>query len=411
MTDRLPPATETTVRPVHPLASGPKMLTSSKSIASTPGVPVSEAPTALYRKKRPAKDDASIARWRAVEKRERSADGSFVFAVTTTGVYCRPSCPARRPKRENVQFFADGVAARTAGFRACMRCRPDEVPAIDSAVARARQLLDGAEGETIALADLAAAVRLSPSHLQREFRRRIGLSPKQYALAHRAERLKREMGTSRTVIDAGFEAGYGSASRIYDEAARNLGMTPGRFRSGGRGVRIAFSIQATTLGYLLLAVTGRGLCAARMGDDEAALRTELAADFPNATRVEDRAALASHFEAIAALVAGASDDPALPALDIQASPFQARVWQALRRIPRGATVTYGELARALGRPQAVRAVARACATNPVALVVPCHRVIGKDGALTGYRWGVKRKQALLALEGATPGSRRRSTPR
>lgn len=404
MSDLAPPTAEAPTPP----SAGLEMLTSPKSIASTPGAPVSESPTPLYRKKRPANEDASTARWRAVCARDRSADGSFVFAVSTTGIYCRPSCPARRPLQENVEFFEEGGAARAAGFRACKRCSPDEQPAIERAVAQARQLLDRTEGETIALGDLATAVRLSPAHLQREFLRRIGLSPKQYTLAHRAERLKREIGKGRTVLDAGFEAGYGSASRVYDEAARKLGMTPGRFRAGGRGVRIAFSTRATELGRLLLAVTDRGLCAVRLGDDDEAVRAALAAEFPNATLVETGLALAPLFAQIAALLEG---DAAPPPLDIQATAFQALVWQALQRIPRGTTVSYGELARALGRPKAARAVARACATNPVALVVPCHRVVGADGVLTGYRWGVKRKQALLALEAATSSSRRRAAPR
>ena len=416
MTDLSPFAAEILDHPVHRLAPGLEMLTSPESIASTPGAPVSAAPTPPYRKKLLADEDASTAHWRAVLDRDRSADGSFVFAVTTTGIYCRPSCPARRPRRENVKFFADGDEARTAGFRACKRCRPDEEPAIDRAVAGARQLLDAANGETITLADLGAAVKLSASHLQREFQRRIGLSPKQYALAQRAERLKREMSLRRTVLEAGFEAGYGSASRVYDEAARKLGMSPGRFRSGGRGVRIAFSTQVTPLGRLLLAVTDRGLCAVRLGDDDDAVRQELAAEFFDATLLEDDSALAPFFEKVVALLAGSSGiTPLEIPLDIQATAFQALVWQALQRIPRGTTVSYGELARQLGRPKAVRAMARACATNPVALVVPCHRVVGKDGALTGYRWGVKRKQALLALEAGTAKgaakARRRPVPR
>ena len=339
-------------------------------------------------------------RWRAVEERDRAADGRFVFAVKTTGVYCRPSCPARRPRPENVDFFADGRAARAAGFRACKRCRPDEVPAIERAVAEARRLLDAAEGESVALAELAAAVDLSPAHLQREFRRRIGLSPKQYALAHRAERLRRGLGAGQKVLDAGFEAGYGSASRLYDEAAKSLGMTPGRFRNGGSGERIAFAHRETAFGHLLLAATGRGLCAVRLGDSAQAVRAALAAEFPRAELVEDPAALASIFEGAAAMLAGAAEASAPPALDIAATPFQALVWQALQRIPRGSTVTYGELARAIGRPKAVRAVAAACAANPVAVVVPCHRVVGRAGALTGYRWGVERKRALLAAEAA-----------
>ncbi len=391
MTNLAPPTAEAQAPP----PAGPVMLTSPKSKTSPALAPVSEAPIPLYRKKRPGDEDAPTARWRAVESRERAADGTFVFAVTTTGIYCRPSCPARRPKRENTQFFADGPAARAAGFRACKRCCPDEQPAIERAVAQARELLDAAEGEPFPLTQLAAKVKLSPSHLQREFQRQIGLSPKQYERAHRLERLRRGMAGSRTILDAGFEAGYGSASRLYDDATRTLGMTPGRFRDGGRGVRIAFAQRKTALGHLLLATTERGLCAVRVGDSAEAVRAELAAEFPRATLVEDRTALARQFESVAALLAGQAAE--LP-LDIQATAFQALVWQALQRIPRGKTMSYGELARVLGRPKAARAVARACATNPVALVVPCHRVVGQDGALTGYRWGVERKRQLLERE-------------
>ncbi len=387
--------------------SAPVMLTSPMPTTLEVGTPVAEAQMPLDRKRSSADEDLAAARWRAVHQRDAAEDGGFVFAVRTTRVYCRPSCPARRPRPENVVFFTDGAAARAAGFRACRRCRPDEVPAIERAVAEVRRILDAAEGEAVALAELASAVALSPAHLQREFRRRMGLSPKQYALAHRAERLRRGLGTGRSVLDAGFEAGYGSASRLYDEAAKNLGMTPGRFRDGGRGVRIAFGLRKTGIGWLLLAATDRGLCAVRLGASAAAVHGELAAEFPRAQLEEDRAALAPHFEAVEALLRGEST---VPPLDIQATPFQARVWQALQQIPRGETVSYGELARAIGRPKAVRAVAGACAANPVALVVPCHRVVGRDGALTGYRWGVKRKRALLASEAAEP-SKAASTPK
>lgn len=411
MTDGAPLAATTAAGASRP--TQPEVLASPKALApgtpGTPGTPrtgatVAEVQMPLYRKERYADEDVATARWRAVHDRDRTADGSFVFAVKTTGVYCRPSCPARRPKLQNVSFYSDTAAARAAGFRACKRCHPDEVPAIERAVAEARRILDAANGEAVALAELAAAVRLSPAHLQREFRRRIGLSPKQYELAHRAERLRRGLGESRSVLDAGFEAGYGSASRIYDEAARNLGMTPGRFRDGGRGVRIAFAHRKTELGWLLLAATDRGLCAARFGASSTSLQAELAAEFPGALLAEDRTALAPHFAAVAALLAGA---PTRPPLDIQATPFQALVWQALLRIPRGETVSYGELARAIGRPKAVRAVAGACAANPVALVVPCHRVVGRNGALTGYRWGVRRKRALLAAEATEAALARR----
>lgn len=395
MPDSAPLAVPTGARDSR--STPPEVLTSPRSMPSKLATAVAEVQMPLYRKGSGAHEDVATARWRAVQGRDRNADGSFVFAVKTTGVYCRPSCPARRPRPENVSYYADGVAARTAGFRACRRCRPDEVPAIDHAVAEARRILDAALGEAVSLAELAQRTRLSPAHLQREFRRRIGLSPKQYALAHRAERLKRALASGHGVLDAGFEAGYGSASRIYDEATRALGMTPGRFRDGGRGTRISFDHRKTALGYLLLAATERGLCAVRLTETAAAARADLAAEFPRATFAHDRAALAAYFERIETLLAGGAG---LPELDIEATPFQALVWQALLRIPRGATMTYGELASAIGRPTAVRAVARACAANPVALAIPCHRVVGREGALTGYRWGVKRKQALLALENA-----------
>jgi len=378
-----------------------EVLASPKSMQANTVTTLAEVEMPLYPKEGDDREDVATARWRAVRERDRAADGGFVFAVKTTGVYCRPSCPARRPRPENVEFFAEGDAARVAGFRPCKRCRPDDVPAIERAVAEARQILDAAEGEALALADLAKAVGLSPAHLQREFRRRIGLSPKQYALAHRAERLRRGLGGGRTVLDAGFEAGYGSASRLYDEAARTLGMSPGRFRNGGFGARIAYALRETALGHLLLAATDRGLCAVRLGDSAAAVRAALSAEFPRATLVEDPARLAASFETVALMLAGSTESPAL---DVQATPFQALVWQALLRIPRGSTVTYGALARALGRPTAVRAVAAACAANPVAVVVPCHRVVGKGGALTGYRWGVERKRALLQAEAADAAS-------
>ena len=381
-----------------PISSPAEVLTSPKSIPPKTGNSVAEANMPLYRKKSADDEDVATARWRAVHERDRAADGSFVFAVKTTGVYCRPSCAARRPRPENVSFFADGAAARAAGFRACRRCRPDEVPAIERAVAEARQRLDAAQGESIGLAELAAAVELSPAHLQREFRRRIGLSPKQYALVRRAERLRRELDRRRTVLDAGFEAGYGSASRLYDEAARRLGMTPGRFRAGGRGVRIAFAIRETALGILLLAATDRGLCAVWLGDTPDSARAALTTAFPRALLTEDTAALGAYFAVVETLLAGETASAARPALDIAATPFQALVWQALLAIPRGTTTTYGELARTIGRPRSVRAVAAACAANPVAVVVPCHRVIGRDGALTGYRWGIERKRTLLERE-------------
>jgi AraC family transcriptional regulator of adaptative response/methylated-DNA-[protein]-cysteine methyltransferase len=372
------------------------VLTSPPAIPSMPSDSVAEAPTPLYRKEVGDQEELAAARWRAIEGRDRAADGSFVFAVTTTGVYCRPSCPARRPRPENVRFFDDGAAARTAGFRACLRCEPDKVLLIDQAVARVRERLDAAEGESVPLAELARITGLSPFHLQREFKRRIGLTPKQYALAHRAERLKTEMQRSPSVLDAGFGAGYGSSSRLYAESVRRLGMTPGRFRDGGRGVEIRFAITATAVGSALVAATDRGVCAVRLGADAAKLAAGLRRDFPNATVVADPKRLRPFLDAVKGRLERASE-AGLPT-DLDGTAFQRQVWEELRRIPSGETRSYAEIARAIGRPSAARAVARACATNPVALVVPCHRVVGSNGALTGYRWGVARKKALLELE-------------
>ena len=379
-------------------AAAVAVLTSPESLSSTPDAPVAEAPTSLHRRKPGDPEELANARWRAVAARDRSADGSFVFAVTTTGIYCRPSCPARHPRPENARFFADGTAARAAGFRACKRCLPDQVPVIEQAITRARQLLDSAEGEPVTLAELARATGLSSFHLQREFQRRVGMTPKQYALAHRAERLKRQMKSSRTVLDAGFEAGFGSASRLYAESTRRLGMTPGRFKDGGRGIEIRFAVGATPVGAALVATTQRGLCAVRLGGSSAELERGLRTDFPHATLVADPKRLRPFLEAVRSRIDRVSELDV--ATDLQGTAFQALVWEELRRIPSGETRSYSEVARAIGKPRAVRAVARACATNPVALVVPCHRVVGSDGTLTGYRWGVKRKKTLLEIEAA-----------
>jgi AraC family transcriptional regulator of adaptative response/methylated-DNA-[protein]-cysteine methyltransferase len=340
-------------------------------------------------------------RWLAVERRDRAADGTFVFAVTSTGVYCRPSCPARRPRPENVRFFDDGATARAAGFRACKRCLPDQVLVIDAALTKVRELLDAAQGEPVSLARLGKETGMSPFHLQREFKRRLGMSPKQYSMALRAERLKREM-KGRSVLDAGFEAGYGSSSRLYADSTRRLGMTPGRFKDGGRGVEIRFAVGTTPVGSVLVAATAHGLCAVRLGASPGSLRGALRADFPNAELVADGERLRPFLDAARSRVARVSELDV--ATDLRGTAFQAMVWEELRRIPAGETRSYSEIARAIGRPRAVRAVARACATNPVALLVPCHRVVGSDGSLTGYRWGVKRKRALLAIERESPSS-------
>jgi AraC family transcriptional regulator of adaptative response/methylated-DNA-[protein]-cysteine methyltransferase len=343
--------------------------------------------------------DAEAA-WAAVTTRDRSSDGRFVFAVETTGIYCRPSCPARRPKRQNVRFFTAPSEAKAAGFRACLRCRPDALAA-DPSWARARAARDHLEAhldETVTLAELAAQVGGSPHHLQRTFKRWFGVSPRQYVNARRLERFRRLVREQETVTDAVYEAGFVDGSQLYGQAGARLGMTPDRFRNGGAGVTIHYATATSPLGRLLVAVTDRGLCAVRLGDSDAEVEEALRREFPRATLAADPDALTPWIEDALARIQGEAP-PRLPQLDVQATDFQRQVWEALCAIPRGAVRSYGEIAAAVGRPRAARAVARACATNPVALVVPCHRVVAASGELGGYRWGRERKRQLLEREG------------
>lgn len=335
------------------------------------------------------------ARWQAVVGRDPGADGVFFYAVVSTGIYCRPVCPSRRPKRLNVRFFDAVDAAQHAGFRPCLRCRPDEVSTRQLVVAQVQHLLDGNES-TPSLVELGQAVGLSPYHLQRIFKRATGLSPRQYAAARRTERLKAGLQRGVTVTAAMYDAGYGSARALYETARDRLGMSPGVYRKGGVGQHIAYVCTETSVGRALIAVTERGLCAVRFGDD-AELIGELRAEFPRAVIAEDRQALEPYVQAVIAHLAGERTRLDLP-LDVRATAFQQRVWAALREIPYGQTRSYSEVAQMIGQPAAVRAVARACATNPVALAVPCHRVVRTDGGLSGYRWGVARKRALLDRE-------------
>jgi AraC family transcriptional regulator of adaptative response/methylated-DNA-[protein]-cysteine methyltransferase len=334
----------------------------------------------------------------ALCRRDPAFEGRFFYAVRTTGVYCRPTCTSRRPRAENVEFFESGEAARAAGYRACKRCRPDEAT---SDAARSRMLavcaiLDAAESPP-SLAELGRRVGLSPSHLQRTFTRVVGVSPKAYAEGVRDRRLRDGLRESANVTSAVYDAGYGSHAAGYADATARLGTTPGNFRAGGVGLTIGFGIFESALGRVLVATTPRGICAVRLGGDDVALERELRSEFPRATieRADDDVASAA--SAIVAYLAGTGPWPTLP-LDVRATAFQARVWDALRKIAPGTTATYGELARALGDENASRAVARACATNPVALLVPCHRVVPKAGGVGGYRWGVERKGALLRVE-------------
>ena len=340
-------------------------------------------------------------RWAAVVARDPRADGRFVYAVRSTGIYCRPTCPSRRPRRENVAFFDAAEQAEAAGYRACLRCDPHGVSAIQRVVAEVQRMVEEGEREPT-LAEMARQIGLSPGHLQRVFKRATGLSPKRYAMARREERLKARLRAGEDVGRALFEAGYGSSRALYADAGERLGMAPGRYRGGGAGERLALLEADTELGVLLLAATARGLVAARLGDDPGTLRHALRSEYPRAEMVparegEERAGMLAHADRIRRYLAGDSTRLDLP-LDLRGSDFQRRVWQALRRIPYGETRSYGEVAAMIDRPGAARAVARACATNPVALVVPCHRVVAAGGALSGYRWGAERKRALLARE-------------
>ncbi len=337
-------------------------------------------------------------RWTAVAARSASADGAFVYAVTSTGIYCRPSCPSRRPRPDRVRFYETPDAAEAAGFRACRRCHPRDVrTAAESAVARARAWIDAHPDTRPSLDRLARLTGLSPWHLQRIFRKAVGLSPRQYARARQTASLKRQLKQT-SVTDAIYAAGFGSPSRVYEEAGAALGMTPGAYRRGGRGEQIAYATISTPLGVVLAATTSRGLCKVAIGNDEREVETALRAEFPGASITRDPGALKQIMASLRRAAAGGPIDSALP-VDVRASAFQRQVWQALQAIPRGETRTYTEVAAAIGRPSAVRAVARACASNPTALVVPCHRVVPAAGGTGGYRWGSERKKKLLAREG------------
>jgi AraC family transcriptional regulator of adaptative response/methylated-DNA-[protein]-cysteine methyltransferase len=362
----------------------------------------------------PALQGAEAARaWAAVAARDAAWDGRFVYAVASTGIFCRPSCASRRPRRDRVSFYAEPAAAAAAGYRACRRCRPldGDAPSAERRVAAARAYLAAHLDENVTLERLGREVGASPYHLQRTFKRLLGVSPKEYVLAQRAERLKQRLKEGDDVTTATYEAGYGAGSRLYEQSNARLGMTPGTFRRGGAGAHIRFAIAAAPPGRLLVAATERGICAVRLGDDDHALAAGLGRDYPQATleRVAAGDPLEGWVEAILASLRpspGAAPPPLaeLP-LDVRATAFEWRVWRELQRIPRGATRSYGEVAAALGQPTAARAVARACAANRVALLVPCHRVVRADGDLGGYRWGAERKRQLLADEEAGPATK------
>ncbi len=332
------------------------------------------------------------AAWAAFEQRDRAHDGRFVGAVRTTGIYCKPSCPARHPKRENVIFYPDGAAARAAGFRACMRCRPDEVGRDREAVAKAVRLIEKAD-EMPLLADLAAAVGYAPHHFQRLFTRDLGVSPAAYARGLRARRAENHLLEGKSVTEALYEAGYAAPSRFYAEAGERLGMAPSAWRDGGRGAVIRFVTTQSPLGPLLIAATEKGICRLTFGEEEGALRKK----FPNADIRPDDGTIAPWVAAALAQIERPSDHQ-LP-LDVRGTAFQERVWAELRKIPAGQTRSYAEIAAAVGSPGAVRAVGTANGSNPVSVLVPCHRVIRLDGSLGGYGGGLQNKVTLLAAEG------------
>jgi AraC family transcriptional regulator of adaptative response/methylated-DNA-[protein]-cysteine methyltransferase len=335
--------------------------------------------------------------WQAVAERDRRSDGAFVYAVRTTGIFCRPSCPARRPQRERVAFFPAPEEAARAGFRPCLRCRPTEVDAQAALTAHVCALIAERPDAPPTLAELGEAVAVSPFHLQRVFRRAMGVSPRQYAEALRLERLRGALREEATVTEAVYAAGYGSGSRVYEQAPERLGMTPRTYRAGGEGEIVRYTVVPCPLGLLLLAATERGVCAVTLGDDAETLASRLAEELPAAKLTRDDDGLRAWAEAAVRHLEGREPLLELP-LDLRATAFQRQVWDALRAIPYGTTQTYRQVAERLGRPTATRAVAGACAANPVALVVPCHRVVREDGGLGGYRWGVERKRAILERE-------------
>jgi len=339
-------------------------------------------------------------RWKALASRDSAADGTFVYAVTSTGIYCRPSCPSRRPRADRVRFFDTTLAARQAGFRACKRCRPDTVglapPGID-AVRRASAYLATHADQTVTLGQLARVASISPHHLQRRFKAIVGLSPREFQAALRAGKLRTSLRDGRDVTTAIYEAGYGSPSRVYEAAPMGKGMSLSTYRRGGAGMRIGYSMISSAVGAVLIAATETGVCAVKIGSSESALVSDLRSEYPAADIGASLKPRSEWVKAIAKHLRGDAGSLDLP-IDVRATAFQWKVWRALQRIPYGETRAYAEVARSIGKPKAVRAVASACASNPVCIVVPCHRVVPKAGGTGQYRWGAARKAALLKRE-------------
>jgi len=363
------------------------MTSRTKNLEATGPVTVDEMATTTERD----------ARWQAVVARDATADGTFCFAVRTTGVYCRPSCGARRPRAENVVFFSDAAAAARAGFRACKRCKPDAAaPGAAGLVVSLCRQLENAES-TPRLRDLAASAGMSPFHLQRLFKQRTGITPRAYAEAHRAARMRGRLARGESVTRALYAAGYGSSGRFYAVAQQSLGMAPAKYRAGGAGETIQFATGKCSLGAILVAATPRGVAAILLGDDARELAADLRRRFPRAVVVDGDAAFERTVAEVVAFVEARRPALDLP-LDIRGTAFQRRVWQELRSIPAGDTRSYAEIARDLGVVHGARAVAQACAANALAVAIPCHRAVRSDGDLAGYRWGRARKQQLLARE-------------
>jgi len=358
--------------------------------------------------------NSNESRWQAILARDPDQDGKFVFAVSSTGVYCRPSCPARRPRRENVSFFLAPAAAEKAGYRACLRCRPQASgghPRADMVKAICRYIEQHLD-ETIPLARLGRVFDQSPFHLQRTFKSVLGITPRAYAESCRMNQLKRNLQAGHSVTRAMYDAGYSSSSRLYERTASQLGMTPDKYRRGAIAAVIRYTISDSPLGRMLIAATDQGICAINFANSDDELEHGLRHEFPFAVRRRDDQALAARKRALLVHMSGPQmsggkrSRPELPAslpLDIQATAFQRKVWSHLQSIPFGETQSYADVAKAIGQPTASRAVARACASNRIAVAIPCHRVVREDGDLAGYRWGVERKKSLLEMEKRASG--------
>src|SRR5882724_5423341 len=362
------------------------ILVADESNMTTKAIPAATAPKL---------NDAE--KWQAVLDRDAAHDGRFVYAVTTTGVYCRPSCPSRRALPENVQFFEQTAAAEQAGFRACLRCRPQAAADARSTNVRAVcRYIERHLDEPVSLRTLGDVFGMSPFHLQRTFKAALGITPKEYGDSCRMNQLKQNLQSGKNVTHAMYDDGFSSSSRLYEKASQHLGMTPDKYRRGAIGVAIRYTTSASPVGRILIAATDKGICAIRFGESDSDLELGLRREYPFAARKRDED-LKGWNQKVLQHLQGQKLSTALP-LDIQATVFQRKVWTYLQTIPRGETKSYSEVAKAIGRPTATRAVARACATNSVALEIPCHRVVREDGGLGGYRWGIQRKKKLLELE-------------